>query len=107
MAGTSKTLFCPLTIASGLLRVSWTLILFFVAVILIETEYKPRIIESDYGDIILVYNSKNGRAFKYLWKNESYYYLYKYSINIKTLLLYKYQYYYYSYQYLVYSLIFM
>ena len=44
--------------------------LLFVAVILIETEYKPRIIESDYGDIILVYNSKNGRVFKYLWKNE-------------------------------------
>ena len=44
--------------------------LLFVAVILIEIEYKPRIIESDYGDIILVYNSKNGRAFKYLWKNE-------------------------------------
>ena len=44
--------------------------LLFVAVILIETEYKPRIIKSDYGDIILVYNSKNGRAFKYLWKNE-------------------------------------
>ena len=44
--------------------------LLFVAVILIETEYKPRIIKSDYGDIILVYNSKSGRAFKYLWKNE-------------------------------------
>ena len=44
--------------------------LLFVVVILIEAEYKPRIIESDYGDIILVYNSKNGRAFKYLWKNE-------------------------------------
>lgn len=44
--------------------------LLFVAVILIETEYKPRIIKSDYGDIILVYNSKNGRTFKYLWKNE-------------------------------------
>ena len=44
--------------------------LLFVAVILIKTEYKPRIIKSDYGDIILVYNSKNGRDFKYLWKNE-------------------------------------
>ena len=44
--------------------------LLFVAVILIETEYKPRVIKSDYGDIILVYNSKNGRIFKYLWKNE-------------------------------------
>ena len=44
--------------------------LLFVAVILIETEYKPRIIKSDYGDIILVYNSKSGRAFKYLWRNK-------------------------------------
>ena len=44
--------------------------LLFVAVTLIETEYKPRIIKSDYGDIILAYNSKNGRDFKYLWKNE-------------------------------------
>lgn len=44
--------------------------LLFVAIILIETEYKPRIIKSDYGDIILVYNNKNGRAFKYLWRNE-------------------------------------
>lgn len=44
--------------------------LLFVAVILIETEYKPRIIKSDYGDIILVYNTKNGRVLKYLYKNE-------------------------------------
>ena len=44
--------------------------LLFVAVILIEAEYKPRIIKSYCGDIILVYNSKNGRTFKYLWKNE-------------------------------------
>lgn len=44
--------------------------LLFIAVILIETEYKPRIIKSDYGDIILVYNTKNGRVLKYLYKNE-------------------------------------
>ena len=44
--------------------------LLFVAVILIETEYKPRIIKSDCGDIILVYNLKGDRVFKYLWKNE-------------------------------------
>jgi hypothetical protein len=44
--------------------------LLLVAVILIETEYKPRVIKSDYGDIILVYNTKNGRVLKYLYKNE-------------------------------------
>ena len=44
--------------------------LLFVAVILVDSEYKPRIIVSDCGVIILVYSSNYGRVFKYLWKNE-------------------------------------
>jgi hypothetical protein len=49
------------------------LIIIILFILLIERIFKPRVDITERDDVILWYNGKQGRIYKFLWKNDNLY----------------------------------